>query len=246
MGHTQCISKVAETEAPSAQRGPCGLDAAGRPGTAPAPAPALRCRAALPNLRAEKCDSAVGAKTLELEPSGAASAHDAETLKSAMTHLHESGWYWGSVTASEAKQLLLEAVEGAFLLRDSSNPAYLLTLSVRTALGTTHLRIEYSGGVFGFDSTAVARPHLRQFKGAVDLVQHYALTHQREAESGDAPAQVGLETPLQLKLTRPLRKAAPSLQHLSRMVINQHCGDHAALPLPRPLTHYLLEYPFLL
>uniref|UniRef100_A0A4W4FTH8 SH2 domain-containing protein n=1 Tax=Electrophorus electricus TaxID=8005 RepID=A0A4W4FTH8_ELEEL len=88
---------------------------------------------------------------------------------------HVAGWYWGSVTASEAKRLLLEAVDGTFLLRDSSNPAYLLTLSVRTALGTTHLRIEYAGGNFGFDSAAVARPRLRQFKGAVDLVQHYAL-----------------------------------------------------------------------
>ncbi|XP_035378535.1 suppressor of cytokine signaling 2-like [Electrophorus electricus] len=239
MGHTQCISKATETEAPPTHSGDCGLDG-------PAPTLPLSCRVPLPNLRGEKCPAAGGVRSPELEPSREASTHDAERLRGAMTHLYESGWYWGSVTASEAKRLLLEAVDGTFLLRDSSNPAYLLTLSVRTALGTTHLRIEYAGGNFGFDSAAVARPRLRQFKGAVDLVQHYALAHRREAESGHAPAQVGPETPLQLKLTRPLCKAAPSLQHLCRVAINRHSRNHTALSLPGPLTHYLMEYPFLL
>lgn len=162
------------------------------------------------------------------------------------------GWYWGLLTAAEAKQVLDEALEGTFLLRKSSNPAYLLTLSVRTNFGPTHLRIEYVNGKFGFDSVAMARPQLKQFKGAVELVQHYALAYQRTTNpvEDDRPAkenslQVAPDT-LQLKLTKPLLKKPGSLQHLCRKVINQHSCSHKDLPLPERLKDFLLEYPFLL
>lgn len=165
------------------------------------------------------------------------------------------GWYWGSLTAAEAKQVLDEALEGTFLLRKSSNPAYLLTLSVRTSVGPTHLRIEYVNGNFGFDSVAMARPQLKQFKGAVELVQHYALAYQRTAnpkeetrpaeEAEENALPVASET-LQLKLTRPLHKKPSSLQHLCRKAINQYSHSHKDLPLPERLKDFLLEYPFLL
>lgn len=168
------------------------------------------------------------------------------------------GWYWGCITAAEAKQLLNDVMEGTFLLRDSSNPGYLLTLSVKTSLGPTHLRIAYSDGVFGFDSLVMARPRLRQFEGVVELVQHYAMAHRRttslrdrarpqeEEDTSTEEAPAAPESTLQLKLTRPLYKSAPSLQHLCRIAINQHCRSHLDLPLPQRLKGYLLEYPFLL
>lgn len=162
------------------------------------------------------------------------------------------GWYWGPLTATEAKQVLDAALEGTFLLRMSSNPAYLLTLSVRTSFGPTHLRIEYVNGKFGFDSVAMARPQLQQFRGAVELVQHYALAYQRTANSMEEarPAEensleVAPET-LQLKLTKPLLKKPGSLQHLCRKVINQHSHSHTDLPLPERLKDFLFEYPFML
>ncbi|XP_021471996.2 suppressor of cytokine signaling 2 [Oncorhynchus mykiss] len=88
-----------------------------------------------------------------------------------------SGWYWGPLTATQAKQVLNKAPEGIFLLRDISYQGYLLTLSVKTSLGPTHLHIEHGTGMFGFDSVIVAWPRMRRVEGAVDLVQHYALTY---------------------------------------------------------------------
>ena len=162
-----------------------------------------------------------------------------------------AGWYWGPITAREAKDLLSEASVGTFLLRDSSNPGYLLTLSVRTGLGPTHLRIEWSGGQFGFDSLALARPRLRRFGGAVELVEHYALAcgqdrpeveeEEEEEEEENCP-----DRSLQLRLLRPLRRAVPSLQHLCRISINQHSHAPRDLPLPGRLKDFLQEYPFLL
>ncbi|KAK3547468.1 hypothetical protein QTP86_021041 [Hemibagrus guttatus] len=160
----------------------------------------------------------------------------------------QAGWYWGSITAAEAKQLLNEALDGSFLVRDSSNPGYLLTLSVKTELGPTHLRIEYTNGHFGFDSVGMARPHLRQFKGAVDLVQYYTLAYRRQLthrELGTDPDTLP-ENTLQLRLTKPRHKAAPSLQHLCRVLINQYSHNHRDLPLPEMLKDFLREYPFVL
>lgn len=196
---------------------------------------------------------------------------DADGFERAMVHLNESGWYWGPLTAAEARQVLDKTHEGTFLLRKSSNPGYLLTLSLRTSLGPTHLRIEYANGKFGFDSAALARPLLRQFRDAVELVQHYALAYQRAAAKAIAATEdvnntqtethstgVGQEEnqnqsdlslttdSLQLRLTRPLHKRPCSLQHLCRMAINQCSNGPEDLPLPDRLKDFLLEYPFLL
>lgn len=163
-----------------------------------------------------------------------------------------AGWYWGSITAAEAKELLSNTLEGSFLVRDSSSPHYHLTLSVKTELGPTHLRIEYMNGQFGFDSVVMARPHLRQFKGAVELVQYYTLAYRRQAalrelgtDRHTRPTAMA-ENTLKLKLNKPLYKAPPSLQHLCRIVINQHSRDHGHLPLPEMLKEILREYPFVL
>ncbi|KAM4610343.1 suppressor of cytokine signaling 2-like [Polymixia lowei] len=183
------------------------------------------------------------------------SSQDARGLQGAMSHLHESGWYWGAVTAAEAKQILSNAPEGTFLLRDSSYKDYILTLSMKTHLGPIHLRIEYSNGLFGFDSVMMAQPQLQQFGGAVDLVQHYALTYKHSAgrkkelvslKDSSATSAVVSKNYLQMKLTRPLYKVSPSLQHLCRMAINQHFSNHPSLPLPGRLKDFLLEYPFVL
>lgn len=84
-----------------------------------------------------------------------------------------TGWYWGGMTASDAQSVLQAASEGTFLVRDSSHPLYMLTLSVRTKRGPTNVRIEYSCGRFRLDSSSPARPRLLSFPDVPSLVQHY-------------------------------------------------------------------------
>ncbi|XP_056154851.1 suppressor of cytokine signaling 2-like [Lampris incognitus] len=178
---------------------------------------------------------------------------DARGLQQAMSHLHQSGWYWGPVTAAEASQVLSNTPEGTFLLRDSYYKDYVLTLSMKTNLGPIHLRIEYCNGQFGFDT--VMKTHLQEFGGAVDLVQHYALNYRHSSKCKQEPI-TGRDSPgsstavsehcLQMKLTRPLYKVSPSLQHLCRMTINRHFCNHYNLPLPERLKDFLMEYPFVL
>ncbi|KAM8914021.1 cytokine-inducible SH2-containing protein-like isoform 1-T1 [Spinachia spinachia] len=167
-----------------------------------------------------------------------------------------AGWYWGAVTAAQAHAALQEASEGAFLVRDSSHPLYMLTLSVRTARGPTSIRIQYSGAMFLLDSSSPARPSLSSFPNVPSLVQHY-MGPERHAEEGDggqvvedAPSkpspQTIQETSVVLKLKRAVFKpqGLPSLQHLTRLIINRHSDCPGQLPLPRPLLRYIQDYPF--
>lgn len=163
-----------------------------------------------------------------------------------------TGWYWGAVTAAQAHAALQEAKEGSFLVRDSSHPQYMLTLSVRTVRGPTSIRIQYSGAQFLLDSCSPARPSLMSFPDVPSLVQHYMgpgrrVEERKAEEKPSKPCQQTIQdTSVVLKLKKGVYKAHsfPSLQHLTRLTINAHSDRPDQLPLPKPLLRYLQGYPF--
>ncbi|KAJ6667695.1 hypothetical protein lerEdw1_016016 [Lerista edwardsae] len=171
------------------------------------------------------------------------------------SYLRESGWYWGSITASEAKQQLQKMPEGTFLVRDSTHPSYLFTLSVKTNRGPTNVRIEYADSKFRLDSNCLSKPRILAFPDVVSLIQHYVLSCTVESKS-DAPYAPPPPLPpmqkemaasaVHLKLIRPLgrKNSAPSLQHLCRLQINRATAEVDQLPLPKRMQEYLKQYPF--
>lgn len=171
-----------------------------------------------------------------------------------LQYLQTSGWYWGSISAHEARNALLTKAEGTFLIRDSSHPQYMLALSVKTSCGPTSIRIEYQRGSFWLDSISPRASHLPAFPDVLSLIQHYADSDIRSPDkygiqhkSNPDPAQSTAKddgVPLKLKLPLHKPKAFPSLQHLTRLTINRHTNCPDQLPLPKPLLHYLQDYPF--
>lgn len=165
------------------------------------------------------------------------------------------GWYWGSITASEARQHLQKMPEGTFLVRDSTHPSYLFTLSVKTNRGPTNVRIEYADSKFRLDSNCLSKPRLLAFPDVVSLIQHYVLSCAVESKN-DAPYPPPIALPpvhkemaasaVHLKLIRPLARkdCAPSLQHLCRLQINRCTAEADQLPLPKRMKDYLKQYPF--
>ncbi|XP_060621778.2 cytokine-inducible SH2-containing protein [Anolis sagrei] len=194
------------------------------------------------------------APTLESKPPQARDPEeDLLCIAKTFSYLRESGWYWGSITASEAKQQLQKMPEGTFLVRDSTHPSYLFTLSVKTNRGPTNVRIEYADSKFRLDSNCLSKPRILAFPDVVSLIQHYVLSCTVESKS-EAPYPPPLP-PLQkemvasavhLKLIRPLgrKDGAPSLQHLCRLQINRSTADTEQLPLPKRMKDYLKQYPF--
>ncbi|XP_077054309.1 cytokine-inducible SH2-containing protein [Siphateles boraxobius] len=176
---------------------------------------------------------------------------DIKVITKNLSYLDASGWYWGAMSASEAHSVLQEASNGTFLIRDSSHPLYMLTLSVKTSRGPTNVRIEYSNGHFHLDSSSMVRSRLQSFSNVLSLVQHYVGSgNKEEGEKTEEPDHITSVTPKEcailLKLKRPIKhpQAFPSLQHLTRLVINKNtiCTEHLALP--RPILKYLKDYPF--
>ncbi|KAM8884810.1 suppressor of cytokine signaling 2 [Synchiropus splendidus] len=168
---------------------------------------------------------------------------DERCISLAMKDLKNTGWYWGSLTANEAKEILQDAEEGTFLVRDSSQRDYLYTISAMTSAGPTNLRIEYKHGKFKLDSVVLVKPKLKQFDSVVHLVEHY-VHMSRTSEKGAASSQTSAAPngTVQLLLTKPVYTTMPLLQHLCRIAINRTTRRVEDLPLPNRLKDYLTDY----
>ncbi|KAJ8373567.1 hypothetical protein SKAU_G00041470 [Synaphobranchus kaupii] len=164
---------------------------------------------------------------------------DQNRVAAAMRDLKKTGWYWGSLTANEAKEILQDAAEGTFLIRDSSQRDYLFTISAMTSAGPTNLRIEFKEGKFKLDSVVLVKPKLKQFDSVVHLVEHYVLLSRTSTQSLAPPTGA-----VQLLLTTPVYAATPSLQHLCRISINKATRRVQDLPLPNRLKEYLTDYTY--
>uniref|UniRef100_A0A8C6SWH4 Cytokine inducible SH2-containing protein n=1 Tax=Neogobius melanostomus TaxID=47308 RepID=A0A8C6SWH4_9GOBI len=215
----------------------------------PGPRPLLPASASPDLLLGMRTENVPSNSCLQSAPLFWDPAKDLQTIASNFCYLENSGWYWGAVTAAQAHAALQEASEGAFLIRDSSHPMYMLTLSVRTVRGPTSIRIQYKGSRFLLDSSSPARPSLSSFPNVLSLVQHYMgperhVEEEKAEEKGNSKSTQ--ESSVVLKLKRAVYKpqGLPSLQHLTRLVINKQTDCPELLPLPGPLLRYVQDYPF--
>ncbi|XP_028810847.1 suppressor of cytokine signaling 2 [Denticeps clupeoides] len=226
-----------------------GRDRDGRTdGVEPAgPAGPLDARGRDPDSSPMTCQSSDSGESVEYDRRSetVSRAVDSEQTRiaSAMRDLKNTGWYWGRISANEAKEILQDASEGTFLLRDSSQRDYLFTISAMTSAGPTNLRIEYKEGKFKLDSVLLVKPKLKQFESVVHLVEHYVHLS-RTSCKGISPALGSSNGAVQLLLTTPVYMATPSLQHLCRIAINRSTRQVQDLPLPQRLKDYLTDYNY--
>ncbi|MBN3305977.1 SOCS2 protein, partial [Amia calva] len=167
--------------------------------------------------------------------------NDQSRIAAAMRDLKKTGWYWGSLTANEAKEILQDTAEGTFLVRDSSQRDYLFTISAKTSVGPTNLRIEYRDGKFKLDSVLFIKPKLKQFDSVVHLIEHYVFLSKTSKGSESIRPPNGT---VQLLLTKPIYASTPSLQHLCRISINKTTKRIQELPLPNRLKDYITDYTY--
>ncbi|CDQ78059.1 unnamed protein product [Oncorhynchus mykiss] len=168
---------------------------------------------------------------------------DASSFATSLRELEKCGWYWGPMNWEDAEMKLKAKPDGAFLVRDSSDPRYILSLSFRSQGVTHHTRMEHYRGTFSL----WCHPKFEdRCHSVVEFIER-AIMHSKNGKflyflRSRVP---GLPpTPVQLLYPVSRFSSVKSLQHLCRFCIRQLVRiDHIQeLPLPTPLIVYLRRF----
>ncbi|KAF7394813.1 hypothetical protein HZH66_007987 [Vespula vulgaris] len=170
--------------------------------------------------------------------------NDESKLKACLTEellkLSKYGWYWGPISGNEADLKLMSEPDGAFLVRDSSDDRYLLTLSFKSSGKLLHARIEHSRGIFSLCN----RGESKSFTSIAALIDYSMNFSETAVICYSRPKYPGCPS-FPVRLTKPVSRftQVKSLQYLCRFVIRQNTrlDNIHKLPLPKSMKGYIEE-----
>lgn len=193
-----------------------------------------------------------------LVPQDSKPEYELQRLSDTVRALHQSGWYYEGITFQQSNELLKDTSIGTFLVRNSSDPKFLFSLSVQTERGPTSVRLFYINGYFRLDAQQHLQHAMPMFPSVIELIKHYV----EQSKLCSSNNQVWVDSfgkwYSSILLVKPLRKKPepPSLKHLTRVAIHKALGasslprlimmppPHTQLELPASLIGYLSEYPY--
>lgn len=162
------------------------------------------------------------------------------SLAKELLNLSKYGWYWGPISGDEADAKLISEPDGAFLVRDSSDDRYVLTLSFKSSGKMLHARMEHSGGLFSLCN----QTENEGFTSVAALINHSMNFSQSAVICYSRPKYPGYPS-FPVRLTKPVSRFTQvrSLQYLCRFVIRQYIrlDNIHKLPLPKTIKGYIQE-----
>uniref|UniRef100_A0A8B9H8S9 Suppressor of cytokine signaling 7 n=1 Tax=Astyanax mexicanus TaxID=7994 RepID=A0A8B9H8S9_ASTMX len=168
---------------------------------------------------------------------------DSSSFTASLRELERCGWYWGPMNWEDAELKLKGKPDGSFLVRDSSDPRYILSLSFRSQGVTHHTRMEHYRGTFSL----WCHPKFEdRCHSVVEFIER-AIMHSKNGKFlYFLRSRVPGLPPTPVQLLYPVSRFCnvKSLQHLCRFCIRQLVRiDHIQeLPLPKPLIVYLRKF----
>ncbi|XP_066530668.1 suppressor of cytokine signaling 7-like isoform X2 [Hoplias malabaricus] len=170
---------------------------------------------------------------------------DSCNFATSLRELEKCGWYWGPMNWEDAEMKLKGKADGSFLVRDSSDPRYILSLSFRSQGVTHHTRMEHYRGTFSL----WCHPRFEdRCHSVVEFIERAVMHSQHGRFLYFLRSRVPGVPPTPVQLLYPVSRfsSVKSLQHLCRFCIRQLVRiDHIQeLPLPPPLIVYLRKFYF--
>uniref|UniRef100_A0A3Q3IBK9 Suppressor of cytokine signaling 7 n=1 Tax=Monopterus albus TaxID=43700 RepID=A0A3Q3IBK9_MONAL len=167
---------------------------------------------------------------------------DASNFATIVHRCYFCGWYWGPMNWEDAEMKLKGKPDGSFLVRDSSDPRYILSLSFRSQGVTHHTRMEHYRGTFSL----WCHPKFEdRCHSVVEFIER-AIMHSKNGKflyflRSRVPGNGRRLTSHSCYLS--VFSPVP-LPHLCRFCIRQLVRiDHIQeLPLPTPLIAYLRKF----
>ncbi|XP_072169320.1 uncharacterized protein [Diadema setosum] len=162
--------------------------------------------------------------------------HPNRGLAGELSKLPRQPWYWGPMSQEAAEEKLADRANGSFLVRDSSDERYLLTLSFKSGGRTLHTRIEHRNGLFSLNDS-------EGHSSVIELI-HSVVAESQKGVYGYMNDSTGIQNfPARLTQWVSRYSEVKSLQHLCRFVIRETYPRHhiRRLPLPKKINEYLLE-----
>lgn len=169
--------------------------------------------------------------------------------------LSESKWYFEGMSSQQSKQALMKSEVGTFLVRDSSDPNFLFSVSVRTPRGPTSVRVSYFNGMFQLDCDVNIKSTVPRFESVAALVDYYVRLGLNTEKHKCRWLESSGRKDLPIVLKKPKTNAMLDLRHLCRLTINRSLPftlnqseitrNIDKLGLPKPLTEYIKYYPHL-
>ncbi|XP_077271647.1 uncharacterized protein LOC143902533 [Temnothorax americanus] len=163
------------------------------------------------------------------------------SLAKELLNLSKYGWYWGPISGDEADAKLVSEPDGAFLVRDSSDDRYVLTLSFKSSGKMLHARMEHSGGLFSLCNQSIES---EGFNSVAALINHSMNFSQSAVICYSRPKYPGYPS-FPVRLTKPVSRFTQvrSLQYLCRFVIRRYIrlDNIHKLPLPKTIKGYIQE-----
>ncbi|XP_017885914.1 suppressor of cytokine signaling 5 [Ceratina calcarata] len=189
-------------------------------------------------------DNATESQIERFEENTDANTSNENKVKASLTKellkLSNYGWYWGPISGTEADAKLISEPDGAFLVRDSSDDRYVLTLSFKSSGKLLHTRMEHSGGLFSLCNQSDGEA----FSSVADLIDYSINFSQTAVFCYAQPRYPGYPS-FPVRLTKPVSRFTQvrSLQYLCRFVIRQNTrlDNIHKLPLPKTIKGYIEE-----
>ncbi|XP_065174929.1 uncharacterized protein LOC135804887 [Sycon ciliatum] len=165
------------------------------------------------------------------------------SLLKGLEGLVKQGWYWGPVSRTEAEELLEGLPDGTFLVRDSTDDRYLLSVTFRSVGRTLHTRVQHFHGAFSLYENPTRS---RRCQTVVELIDSALAQSQAGAFCHSTAVPGQNPVPVRLQYPHSRFRTMRSLQQQCRFVIRQTTRYDliCELPLPKMMHTYLLESPF--